>query len=113
MRAHVKVSGNIIDAKGKPLAGIAIHFLPAENMESFKEGKHGLDYPLAISKKDGSFELNMSRAEGARPGKYCVMLAGLSNEQKQTIPQKYQDPDSPFEVTIPNDDVKGMLLRFE
>ncbi|MCI0640984.1 MAG: hypothetical protein L0Y72_07605 [Gemmataceae bacterium] len=122
-RVYVKVSGKVVDAQGKPVPAINIRFFPTENVDSFKVGHStgsseprvvSLDYPLAISKKDGTFTLTMSGGdiEGARPGKYCVMLTG-SKEQNKKIPLKYQNPDSPLDVTIPNKDVSDLVLKIE
>jgi hypothetical protein len=112
---YVKVSGKVVDAQGKPVFA-EIRFLPTENMERFKVGQNGMNYPLAIGNKDGTFALNMSGGdiEGAPPGKYRVLLRSFSNEQNQKIPLKYHDPDkSPLEVTIPNKDVIDLILKIE
>ncbi|MCI0377849.1 MAG: hypothetical protein L0215_09595 [Gemmataceae bacterium] len=126
---YVKVSGKVVDAQGKPVPALNIRFLPTENVDSFKVSQKSsglrtpagqpalpvvLDYPLAIGNKDGTFALSMSGGdiEGARPGKYRVMLTG-SKEQNQKIPVKYQNLDSPLDVTIPNKDVSDLVLKIE
>ncbi len=120
---YVKVSGKVVDAQGKPVPALHIRFFPTDNVESFRVGQPprssepqvlNLDGPLAISNKDGSFTLTMSGGdiEGARPGKYRVMLTG-SKEQNQKIPLKYQNPGSTLDVTIPNNDVSDLVLKIE
>ncbi len=123
---YVKVSGKVVDARGKPVPAAIVHFFPTENVDSFKVKEKRarprtsggpppsvvLDYPLAIGNKDGTFALSMSGGdiEGARPGKYRVMLVG----PKEQVPLRYQDTDtSPLDVTIPNKDVNDLILKLE
>jgi hypothetical protein len=109
---HVKASGSIVGTQGMPLGGLNIRFLPTEDIESFKVGLNGIVYPLAISDKDGTFVLSMSGSEGARPGRYSVMVTG-SKEQNEKIPLRYQNPSSPLEVIIPNNDVNDLILKLD
>jgi hypothetical protein len=114
----------VIDAQGKPVPALNIRFFPTENREKFEvpyspktSGQPrvvSVNYPLAISNKDGTFTLTMSGGdiEGAPPGKYRVMLTG-SKERNQKIPLKYQKPDSPLEVTIPKHDVSDLVVKIE
>lgn len=113
---YVKVSGKVVDAQGKPIPGLDIRFFPMENVESFRVDKLTINYPLAIGNKDGTFALSVSAGdiEGAPPGKYRVSLTGFTPEQNQRIPAKYQDfGNSPLEVTIPNHDVRDLILKLE
>jgi hypothetical protein len=114
-RIYVKVSGKVVDAQGKPIPTLNIRFLPTENVESFRVDKYTLEYPLAIGNKDGTFALSMKGGdiEGARPGKYRVMVTGFSRAANEKIPPRYRDPDSPLEVTIPDHDVSDLILKIE
>ncbi len=121
---YVKVSGKVVDAQGKPVPGLNIRFVPTENAERFKVAHSprtsgqprvvSVNYPLANGNEDGTFTLTMNggEIEGARPGKYRVMLTG-SKEQERKIPLKYQNPGSPLCVTIPNRDVSDLILKIE
>lgn len=115
-QANVKVSGKILDARGRPVPGLNIRFFPIENVERFRVDKFTINYPLAIGNKDGTFALSMNGGDvvGAPPGKYRVILTGFSKEQNRIIPAKYQDMgNSPLEVRIPNHDVRDLILMLE
>lgn len=119
--AYVNVSGKVVDARGKPIPSLHIHFVPTENREAF-ETPHvprtsgqpratSVNYPVAISSKDGTFALSMSAGEidGAPPGKYRVIVFG-----SKQVPSKYQEADnSPLDVIVPATDVADLILKLD
>lgn len=124
---YVKVTGKIVDAQGRPISGVSVNFFPTEHIEGFAVPIKGtplhipaggapappmeMNYPMAISKKDGSFALRLTNgdADGAWPGKYRVLVFG-SNE---AVPLKYRGDESPLEITIPDKDVSNLILRLK
>ncbi len=111
----VKVSGKVVDAKGRAIPALGVHFFPMGNVESFRVATM-IEYPIAVSDKAGAFTLAMNNGDvdGALPGKYRVMLVPLGNKQQQRLPLQYQRFEtSPLVITIPDHDVKELIIRTE
>ena len=96
----VSASGKITLANGQPLKNVRLMFTPIEAMAPAS----------AVVKEDGTFALNTYDSKpGACAGKYRVIIQmDQSSPEGRTksiaalksVPEKYQQENSPLEVTI-------------
>jgi hypothetical protein len=107
---RVAVQGKVT-AKGVPVGNATISFLPADSTQ----GEGG----IGTTDRDGNFTLTGSRRgdSGVVPGKYTVRVSRfvdrdgsvLPSDHKQadyphaveSVPAPYSSPESPLEVTVP------------
>jgi hypothetical protein len=109
---RVPVKGKLT-AKGGPIAGATVLFMPADETK----GEGG----IGTADSEGNFTLTGSRRgdAGVVPGKYKVRVSRFMNkdgsvlpaDHKQadyphaveSVPAPYSAPDSPLEVTVPEE----------